>query len=128
MPNVLVVEDDDQLRKVLTTTLESLGFQYEEGGDGRAALQRLCQATIDGVMYDCMLLDIVMPEIDGWQVLDAVKNNPLWAPLKVVVLTGYATTAKDVSRVADYDGVHIEKKGSFIRIVGELLDRLLATD
>ncbi len=125
MPNILVVEDDAQLRKVLTDRLDELDFTYEVAGNGREALRKLCEATSQGVIYDCMLLDIVMPEIDGWQVLEAVKKNPLWSPMKVVVLTGYANTPSDVSKVANYDGVHIEKKGHFIEIVGELLDRLL---
>ena len=69
-----------------------------------------------------------MPEIDGWQVLVAVKSNPLWAPIKVVVLTGYAKEPSDVLKVAKYDGVHIEKKGHFIKTVGELLNRLLSAE
>ncbi len=125
MPSVLVVEDDYQLRKVVTTSLEELGFHYNEASNGREALQKLCEATSEGEVYDCILLDIVMPEIDGWQVLEAVKSNPLWAPIKVVVLTGYANSPSDVSKVAKYDGVHIEKKGHFIKTVGELLNRLL---
>ncbi len=128
MPNILVVEDDAQLRKVLTNRLDELGFTHEVAGNGREALRKLCEATSQGVIYDCMLLDIVMPEIDGWQVLEAVKKNPLWSPMKVVVLTGYANTPSDVSKVANYDGVHIEKKGHFIEIVGELLDRLLSVE
>lgn len=128
MPNILVVEDDAQLRKVLTNKLDELGFTHEAAGTGREALRKLCDATSRGEIYDCMLLDIVMPEIDGWQVLEAVKKNPLWSPMKVVVLTGYANTPSDVSKVANYDGVHIEKKGHFIEIVGELLDRLLSVE
>lgn len=128
MPNVLVVEDDYQLRRVVTNALKDLGFRYEEAGNGREALQKLCDATSEGQIYDCILLDIVMPEVDGWQVLAAVKNNPLWAPMKVVVLTGYAISPSDVSKVAKYDGVHIEKKGHFLQTVGELLNRLLSAE
>jgi CheY-like chemotaxis protein len=124
-PNVLIVEDDEQLQHVIGTALDDLGFRYETASNGRIALETLCETTSTGDVFDCMLLDIVMPEIDGWQVLDAVKNNPLWNPIKVVVLTGYANTPADVARVAKYDGVHIEKKGHFVEIVGELLKRLL---
>jgi CheY-like chemotaxis protein len=125
MPSVLVVEDDFQLRRVVTNSLADLGFDYDEAGNGREALQKLCEATSAGQMYDCILLDIVMPEIDGWQVLAAIKSNPLWAPVKVVVLTGYANSPSDVSKVAKYDGVHIQKKGHFLQTIGELLHRLL---
>lgn len=125
MPSVLVVEDDYQLRRVVTNSLKDLGFQYDEASNGREALQKLCEATSEGLMYDCILLDIVMPEIDGWQVLEAVKSNPLWAPIKVVVLTGYANSPSDASKVARYDGVHIQKKGYFLQTIGELLKRLL---
>jgi len=125
MPNILIVEDDYQLRRVVANALDDLGFRYDEANNGREALQKLCQVTSEGDAYDCILLDIVMPEIDGWQVLSAIKNNPLWAPMTVVVLTGYANEPGDVLKVAKYDGVHIEKKGHFIKTVGELLNRLL---
>jgi len=125
MPNILIVEDDDQLREILGRALEHNGFRYETAANGRIALEKLCESTAQGKMYDCMLLDIMMPEIDGWQVLAAVKNNPLWAPIEVIVLTAYANSPADIARIDKYDGVHIEKKDNFVRIVGQLLNRLL---
>ena len=124
-PYILIVEDDEQLRRVIGSAVEDLGFRYETASNGRIALETLCEATSTGDIFDCILLDIVMPEVDGWQVLEAVKNNPLWNPIDVVVLTGYANTSADVARVAKYDGVHIEKKGHFVEIVGQLLKRIL---
>jgi len=124
MPRILVVDDDLELRQVVTAALAELGLSYDEAGNGREALEKLGEASSEE-MYDCILLDIVMPEVDGWQVLEAVKSNPLWTEIPVVVLTGYATSPSDVVQVSKYDGVHMEKKGQFVQTVGALMKRLV---
>ena len=124
MPRILVVDDDLELRQLVGAALEELGLSYDEASNGREALEKLGEAS-EEEMYDCILLDIVMPVMDGWQVLETVKSNPLWAEIPVVVLTGYATSPSDMIHVSKYDGVHMEKKGRFVHTVGMLMKRLL---
>jgi CheY-like chemotaxis protein len=123
---VMVVDDDEAVAAVIVLKLREVGVEPTVARGGREAIQRLCQATAEGWSYDLMLLDISMPDVNGWEVLRAVKSNPVWAPLKVVVLTAYANTADDMARVAQYDGVHVEKKGQYLTMVGELAERMLA--
>ena len=125
MSKVMVVDDDPGVLEWMTRLLREAGFDPTPVGGGREAIEELCRATIEGIQYDAILVDIAMPEINGWRVLDAVKANPLWSSLKVIVLSGYMQSPEALSRVARYDGVFVEKKGDFDRLVVGLLERLL---
>jgi CheY-like chemotaxis protein len=125
-PKVLVVDDDEATAAVVQMQLKLEGIEAVTAFSGRQALEMLCQATVSGDSYQLMLLDIAMPELSGWDVLHAVKANPLWADIRVIVLTGYALTPSDIARVADYDGVHVEKKEEYAAAVSKLAERLLS--
>jgi CheY-like chemotaxis protein len=125
MPKVLLVEDDSQLRQVMALTLKEHGFSCDEAANGRVGLERMCEATVKKTPYDCILLDIIMPEVDGWQFLQAVKSNPLWAKTRVVVLSGRAISPRDIARATSLDCLHIEKKGLFLETIGQMLTRMV---
>lgn len=125
MARILLVDDDNTLRQVVGLTLEDQGFACEHAENGRAGLEKLCEATACGEPFDCILLDIVMPEVDGWKFLQAVKSNPLWSATKVVVLSGRASTPRDVARASAMDAVHFEKTGRFIDLLGQVVERLV---
>jgi len=126
MARVMVVDDDPVMLEWMSRLLRAHGFEPTTAEGGRAALEELCRAVGEGTEYDAILLDIAMPEINGWRVLDAVKSNPLWSDMKVIVLSGFSQSPEALSRVARYDGVFVEKKGEFDRLVIGLLERLLA--
>ncbi|MFP3903460.1 MAG: response regulator [Armatimonadota bacterium] len=123
MAEILVVDDDVTIRNLITEALEREGMEYEEAQNGREALQKLAARADD--MFDCILLDIEMPQVNGWDVLKAVRSNPLWADTPVLVLTGYANSPDDVARITEYDGVYVEKKGDFLANVGMFLKRMI---
>jgi len=124
MARVLVVDDDAGVRDVLALTLEAEGLQVEPASSGHAALLALSRATAEGWMYDAMVLDIIMPGIDGWQVLEAVRANPLWHKMPVIVISGVTKSPKDIVRVSDYDSMFVEKQGDFTAAVKSVLGRL----
>ena len=126
MPKVLVVDDDRALREVMQRELIEHGMEVDTAQSGRDALLMLCAATLEGSTHDLVVLDIAMPEVNGWRVLEAIKANPLWEDIRVVVLSGYGHTAESLSRLTEYDGVFVEKKGDFHRIVLSLVERLVA--
>lgn len=126
MARVLLVDDDSQLRQVMSLTLEDSGFECEEAENGRVGLEKMCEATASRTPFDFILLDIIMPEVDGWQFLDALKANPLWAPTKVVVMSGRSLTSRDVAKASLLDCVHIEKRGSFVDMLSQMLTRMVA--
>lgn len=125
MSRVLVVDDDPSIREILVQSLEDEQFETDAVESGREALKALCGASAEDRPYDAMVLDIIMPDIDGWAVLEAVKHNPLWREMPVVVVSGHANGASDVARVSSYDGFFVEKSGNFVEIVRSALGRLL---
>jgi len=125
MARVLVVDDDVTMRELLCQTLEDAGLETEAAESGRAALKALCRAAVEGEEYDAMVLDIIMPDINGWRVLEAVKSNPLWQDLPVIVISGYVKDAHDVARVSEFDGFFVEKTGNFLEVIRSALGRIV---
>ncbi len=80
---ILVVDDEDALRTVLSGELASEGYDVQTAGDGDDAIQSLQKQN-----YDLLLLDIKMPRMNGFEVLKFVKEK--YPKTKVVMLTGFA--------------------------------------
>ena len=80
---VLVVDDERLNRMLLRKALEAEGHVVDEAADGRQALDRLRQAPVDVV-----LLDLVMPELDGYATLEAIKADPALSHVPVIVVSG----------------------------------------
>ena len=69
MTTIMIVDDDAHIREVLRYALEREGFQTVEAGDGQAAL-----ALFDAAAPDVALLDILMPELDGTELVAAIRK------------------------------------------------------
>lgn len=83
MSNKILVADDDRLlRGLLEHKLAVAGFEVDIAEDGGAALELACT-----MKYDLMVLDAMMPVMDGFEVLRRLKNDPDTASLPVVMLT-----------------------------------------
>src|SRR2546423_2244994 len=95
---VLVAEDEEHLGQILTSFLAGRGHQVTAVSDGRAALEALRAET-----FDVALLDIVMPEMDGLEVLRQVREERE-AP-EVIIITGNGTieTAITAMKLGAYD-------------------------
>jgi signal transduction histidine kinase/CheY-like chemotaxis protein len=92
---VLVVDDDEFLRREVRSYLEKEGWSVAEAGDGRAALERLAQEPADIV-----LLDLMMPEMDGFELLDELRHSARWRHIPVVVITARDLTDEDRRRLS----------------------------
>jgi two-component system, chemotaxis family, chemotaxis protein CheY len=88
---VLLVEDDLDVRDLLQDYLEAKGFDVIPAGTGKQALDFLL--TEGGSPPDIVILDLMMPLVNGWQVLERMRNHPALAGIPVVVLTA-ATSDK----------------------------------
>jgi signal transduction histidine kinase/CheY-like chemotaxis protein len=83
-PLVLVVDDDRHIVDVLSRQLKTRGWAVAPAYDGREAI-----AAIDVARPDLILLDLRMPEMDGYQVIQTLKSNPDTAEIPIVVMTAY---------------------------------------
>ena len=79
---ILLVEDDNSLANVYMTRLQAEGFDVRHVSDGEEAL-----ANARTYKPDLVLLDVMMPKVSGFDVLDILRNTPETANLKVVMLT-----------------------------------------
>jgi CheY-like chemotaxis protein len=92
---VLVVDDDPDLRQRLRGLLEKEGLEVDEAGDGRAALTRL-----DEQWPGLILLDLLMPEMDGFSFLAELQRRGESRSVPVIVLTAKDLTAADHQRLS----------------------------
>lgn len=125
MPSILVVDDDPGVLEIISAQLADSDMESETARNGRIALQKLCARTAEDKAFDLVVLDLVMPEIDGWKVLKAIKTNPLWEHMKVIVISGYADSPSDLLRIIEFDGVYVEKRAGFVETVTEIVRRVL---
>jgi CheY-like chemotaxis protein len=79
---ILVVDDDPDSLEVVRTYLEAKGYRVATAANGQEALARLKE-----VHPTVMLLDVMMPGMDGWEVARVVKNHPQFSDVRVVMLT-----------------------------------------
>jgi two-component system cell cycle response regulator len=83
---ILVVEDDPLARAILTRSLASEGHEVETAESGLQALNRLQRA--DAASFDVVLLDIVMPELDGYETLSRLKDDETLRHIPVIMISG----------------------------------------
>jgi signal transduction histidine kinase/DNA-binding response OmpR family regulator len=87
-PDILIVDDDPSTRGMLRRMLVREGWRVREAADGAEGLEQLAKAV-----PAVMLLDLMMPEVDGFEVLREVRQTPAWRDVPVVIVT-----SKDLSR------------------------------
>jgi CheY-like chemotaxis protein len=85
MPRILLVEDNELNRDMLSRRLIRRGYRVDLAADGREGLQ-----MADTSAPDLILLDLSLPEMDGWEVLQLLKRNPKMSRIPVMALTAHA--------------------------------------
>ncbi|MEX2262265.1 MAG: response regulator [Bryobacteraceae bacterium] len=94
-PLALVVDDDSGVRSLTRRQLESEAWEVCEAENGRAALERLA-----AVRPDVILLDLMMPEMDGFEFLTELRKRKDWNSIPVVVVTAKDLTEEDRQRLS----------------------------
>ncbi len=85
---MLVVDDDDVIRQLISVNLELEGFEVSTASDGRD-----CLARVRDVAPDVVTLDVMMPEMDGWDVAAQLRADPETAGIRIVLLSARAQEA-----------------------------------
>jgi GAF domain-containing protein/CheY-like chemotaxis protein len=91
---VLLVDDDDLVRRSVRQALEPLGWKVTEAEDGEVAVESLAAAC-----PDVIILDLMMPKMDGFEFLNELRARPDWQDIPVVVITAKDLTEEDRNRL-----------------------------
>jgi CheY-like chemotaxis protein len=108
-PLALVVDDDTLTREMLRRDLSKAGWRVDEAGDGRQALQQLEQ-EIPAVI----LLDLMMPHLDGFAVIEQLRQHGEWQRIPVIVLTAKDLTLQE-QQFLRQTSVMVAQKGVYDR-------------
>lgn len=101
---ILLVEDDTLLVKMYATILTNNGFEVVTAGDGEEALQLVRTQKPALVM-----MDIMMPKMNGLQALDAIRNDPAVAKIPVIMLTGLSKVNEEKDVLARGANLYLDK-------------------
>jgi len=117
---ILVVDDDAVLRELVRRILEKDGYAVVEAGNGREALERL-----EEVSPGLILLDLMMPEMDGFELVAELRRHDAWRAIPVLVITAKELTAEDRRRLNGYVERILQKgaatRDALLREVGEFV-------
>jgi CheY-like chemotaxis protein len=95
--DILLAEDDEDLREAMVDTLHDAGYSVEAVGNGRDALEWLEDTAVPPKI---ILLDLMMPVMDGWQFLSERQKTPKVASVPVIVLSANASFLEQGETVA----------------------------
>ncbi len=99
---ILVVDDEPDFAEVVRINLEREGFSVEVAGDGQEGLRRVKEDPPDAI-----ILDVMMPGMDGYAVCSALKSSKQYAHIPVLVLTAVASRVPS-TRYSHLDGMLME--------------------
>ncbi len=114
--NILIVEDDDQLRDLLQIVLIEEGFKVDTCPDGKTAMAKLEAGKTQSSLPAMVILDLNMPVIDGWTVAKWLNADPVLDPIPVIVTS--ATEEQGEKAKALHADAYLVKPFSTDEILG----------
>ncbi|HYO45567.1 MAG TPA: response regulator [Gemmatimonadota bacterium] len=107
MARILLVEDNEMNRDMLSRRLERKGYEVELAVDGRQGVDKA-----KTLAYDLVLMDMSLPEIDGWEATRELRSDPATKSLPIIALTAHAMSGDREKALEagcdDYDTKPIE--------------------
>lgn len=85
MAKILLVEDNEMNRDMLTRRLQRRGYEVENATDGREAVDR-----VEESQPDLILMDLSLPVLDGWEATEKIRQIPNFEDVPIIALTGRA--------------------------------------
>ncbi len=115
---VLIIDDEPEIRRNLTVGLAQEGFSAVACPDGISAIHELESAREKGLMYDYLVTDIFMPDIDGLKILKVIKKQ--YPELPVLVITGYGDVSLELEATSEYNTAYLDKPFEISELVTAL--------
>ncbi len=121
--SVLVVDDDETDRRLVAGLLASEGLEVNQARDGKE-----CLALVSERLPDVVTLDLVMPGMGGFEVLDNLRRDPLTRGLPVIIVTAHDLSAKERERLKGTVASVVQKSslasGELLKEIARILERL----
>ena len=119
---VLIVEDDPDTLRLLTGTLDRRGIAVRTAANGQEALSQLAESVPSAI-----LLDLMMPVMDGFTVLQRIQDHPVWKEIPVIVLTAKTLDTEDVEKLSTQSEAILTKgQADTERLIDEILNAVLS--
>ena len=114
---ILIIDDDENIRKVLTTILEDEGYDVESVDTAKKAIERTRRK-----FYNLALIDIRLPDMEGIELLTKMKNTT--PKIRKLIITGYPTLQNAVEAVNRGADAYIMKPFDMEKVLEEIKDQL----
>ncbi len=96
--HVLCIDDDEQILEMMKACLAHFGHQVRVASGGKYGIELFCTAILKSESYDVVITDLSMPDVDGYTVARAIKDESPQTP--VILMTGADTTTKDAKSMS----------------------------
>jgi two-component system, cell cycle response regulator DivK len=122
MPKILIVEDNEENRDVLTRRLERRGYSVLVAVDGQAGI-----TMAQDEHPDVILMDLNLPDVDGWEATKRIKASPQTASIPVIALTAHAVVGDEQRALQAGCNDYHSKPVEFTRLLGQIEALLKST-
>jgi CheY-like chemotaxis protein len=102
--NVLIVDDEESFRDVLKCILDGEGYQLHEAATGREAI-----AKLEADKPDLVLLDLNLPDTDGWGVMQYMTQHPKFKDVEVLIISGLMLNERETAEIETREYEYIYK-------------------
>jgi CheY-like chemotaxis protein len=116
--NVLIIDDEAEIRRNLTVGLTQEGYSAVACPDGISAIHELKNALEQGNKYDYLITDIFMPDIDGLKILKVIKKQH--PNLPVLVITGYGDVSLELEAISEHNTGYLDKPFEIDELIAAL--------
>jgi len=114
-PTVLVVEDDDLISEMVIKNLKLEGYQVEAAHDGEEGIRKA-----KAVNPDLVLLDVLLPRLDGWDVLTQLRENPRVRDIPIIMLTAVSDEKSKVQGLRGGADDYVTKPFSALELIARI--------
>jgi DNA-binding response OmpR family regulator len=108
VPKILVVDDNPQILGMLSARLKKRGYDVLTAADGEAALELVFEQH-----PALVVLDVMMPKKNGWEVARAIRQNPLTADIKIIILTAIGEAINEMTSPLYGADAYVDKPFDF---------------